>query len=211
MSIVNFPPREPKKDVEKLIWACHCGCISFELCSDGTTECCGCGTVSNGPEDAGWHSKKPRAPNDAPVTERLETVVTRFNSSKTALDRVMGEVNSEDSMFLIVAQRDGALRTWANEEYVTSDAVWWLDDKLATARTLLLPEGAMPRTLDAIRYRITNSEELHCVAVIRQDGEINAWLSANCPVDTPAQRTQLQRDLNVVYEMLVNDPPKETP
>lgn len=211
MNVVNFPPRGPKEGDEKVVWACLCGCISFELHADGTTECCGCGNVSAGPPDAAWRRLKPKTPADPPEMEVPERSVARFNTGSGALRKVMAKMNVEETAFVIVAQREGPVSTWNGEEYITGDAVWWLDEKLTLARSMLLPEGAAPRSLDMIRAHITNSDELHSVAVIRQDGDITVWLSAQCRLETPEQTEWLQRKLETVRELLVNDPPKETP
>ena len=207
MSIVNFPPRPPAAD-NAAIWVCKCGCSSFELHSDGSVECCNCSLAG---ENAEWMRRKPEVPANPPEIAFSERRITRFNTGAGALQRVLRNVNDRDTSFVIAAGRNGTVATWNSEEFLTSDAVWWLDEQLSVGRSLLLPEGAEMRSLDEIRARITNSTELHSVVIVRQDGEVTVWLSANCNIETPEQEAWLDRKLEAARRLLINEPPKETP
>lgn len=206
--VVSFPT----KPVERLIWKCGpCGCQSFELYADGSTECCNCGKVSRGPEDGEWFRLKPAVPVEPKVADNDGLRVVRISNSGAALKNVTDEANDEDTAFVLVVQNDGHTHSWKGRQFDDAGAVYWLDDMLAGGRKLLLPINVEPRSLDDMRQRITNSEELHSVAVIRQDGDVSIWVSANSPIETDEQRAWLDRKLAIARELLVNDEPKPAP
>lgn len=209
MNIVEFPDRRPKKPQDVLIWACKCGCTSFELHADGSTACANCMSVQD--NDAGWVRHKPKPPADAPVPETIEKVVRRFTSSGAALRQMMYKVNEVDVSFVISCERGGNVRTWSSEEFADGDAVWWLDEQLAAARSLLLPQGIEANSLDMMRSIITSSEELHSIAVLRKNGDVSVWLSTGCEVNTAERESWLRRKLEDVTGLLLAQLPKETP
>lgn len=203
MGIVQFPGA---KEPERLIWKCNpCGCQSFELYADGSTECCNCGKVSKGPEDGEWFRLKPPAPAEPKEAPTDGLRVVRISNSGAALKHVLDDCDDEKTAFVIVVQKDGHTSTWKGREFDDAGAVYWLDDMLEGGRKLLLPVGTDPSDLDGLRQRITNSGELHSVVVIRQDGDTAVWISAVCgPPEGAAQEAWLDRKLATARELYLD-------
>ena len=44
---------------DPVVWACHCGCFTFELHDDGSFVCAECGTVQVGYPDNGTAPQRP--------------------------------------------------------------------------------------------------------------------------------------------------------
>lgn len=201
--VIKFPGTEPE---DQLVWVCRCGCQSFILYADGRTECCNCEKISNDIDDAGWFRDKPPAPDDPPeLPKEGVTNVVRIGGSMEALDRVIGRIEENRTAFVIVCQKDGVASTWKSDEFDRQDCgTWWLDQQLAVSRKMLLPVGTEPNSLDKMREHITNSEELSAVVLIKQDGHVTTWLSANVTFESNDLNLHLA---NAANQLLTKDDP----
>lgn len=215
MSVVTFPgnkgPEEPPK-AEKLVWFCKCGCSSFELSSDGTTECVNCGTIStSADDDAAWFMRKPPVPDATKEFEGTEIMITAIHNSPEALKRVLASASHDDTALVAVVRKNGSIKTWKSGEFDQGDEVSWLDESLATVRSMWMPVGVPADTLDTLRAHITNSRELQSVIVIRQDGDVSAWVSSLATIETPHQVEWLDRHLAMARELVLERDPTPVP
>lgn len=214
--IVKFPTRVGAPP-EILIYKCRCGCQSFELRSDGTTECCHCGSISTNADasvDEGWFKLKPPVPTEAKVPEKEPMKVTRIGNTGAALRLVTAEANDGDTAYVVVVNNDGHTYVWKGKEYDDSQSVSWLDETLAGARRLILPEGVPPNDLDTMRAAITSSLEIAHVIALRRDGDVKTWTSAYCTIEpgVDLQRTAwLDRKLAIARELILDEPAKDVP
>lgn len=106
-NVVNFTKPEDPKD---RVWTCaDCGCQTFRLYQDGSTECALCnrrGTDSEG----GWidHLTESKDFDDTiPTRSNVEHGSTHFaqESIKRRID--------EHTALIVVAQDDGAIKMWS--------------------------------------------------------------------------------------------------
>lgn len=205
MSVINFPGNQPPKDEDSdLIWVCRCGCQSFNLYSNGQTECCNCKQMSTGADSAEWMKLKPEVTGEEKEAPETLTNVIQVQHSNAALQQVVGGLDDQNCSFVVVSRANGIVSTWKAQEFDKHDcSVWWLDDQLAVARKSLLPVGTEPNSLDLMRSNITNSEELAHVVVIRQDGDVSTWTSAKSPIETDDQVAWLDRKLTLTRKLLI--------
>lgn len=137
MSVVKFP--EPPTSNGDLIWVCKCGCSSFELFADGRTQCCYCNEYSTGADDTNWREALPNTPavrNPAPDNGIVK--VTRIGSSNSALKDVCDTATTDTTVCVIIVQNSGLVRTWGSEAWYVSPEVAWLDERIASARRMLI-------------------------------------------------------------------------
>lgn len=221
MSIIKFPGFDTKVNGEppssvppendgELVFICKCGCTSFILYESGVTECCNCETVSSDADRGDWRLRlppKPAEPEGMPDTVKI----THIGTSKGALQRVLDHGKSDNTAFVIIGTKDGNVRTWGNDLVSAGETVWWLDEMLAMARKNLLKDSLPPSDLDGFRALITTSKEIHSIALIQQDGSVSVFVSAYSPVETDAEKEWLDRKLDTVKDLIINDPPKPAP
>jgi hypothetical protein len=123
-----FPelPPEPKR-----LWVCQCGCSTFHLLDDGSTECANCEAVT-GVSYGGWEA----------LVEGGEEVPEGVNSfcdvqgdgpdfAHRRLARLAGE---EDTVGVVVVKEDGAISLWSR---ALEDAhIDWMQERLDRAKDL---------------------------------------------------------------------------
>jgi hypothetical protein len=109
-NIIDFQKRE------RLIWTCgHCGCSTFYLYSDETTECAGCGHASEGGE---WvtplaEEKKSPEKNNAGSINSIA-----IGSVEFAKRRVLKKINDNSGELAFVASwfEDGGMTSWSGAQ-----------------------------------------------------------------------------------------------
>lgn len=154
MSVIQFPggPAAPEAE-DPMIFICRCGCSSFELRSDGTTECCNCGTVSGDADEGGkvgWLKLLPGPDRIVEMPENGVRKVTRIGSADTALKRVLGDANVTDTIAVAVFQADGRVRSWGSEEWYSNIQPEWLERHIDSFRDMLLqPDSPVLRPASA--------------------------------------------------------------
>lgn len=142
--IIPLKPADPEQ--EDRIWICgHCSQSVFELHSDGTTECRGCGHRGEYPDGA-WVDWKPTT--DPPEAATRST--TLFDSAAFAQRSIVKQID-EDTSVLVIADDSGRIRAWSRYGHVSTDAekatVRYL---LTQAAGLILGDPPIERPADAI-------------------------------------------------------------
>lgn len=66
-----------------------------------------------------------------------EVAVTDLNSSAPALRHALGRAQVDETVAVIVIQRDGGVTTWG-ESGETAEQIEWFDRRIADARQMLL-------------------------------------------------------------------------
>lgn len=130
--LVHLPGAEPK-DERKLIWVCvSCGCTTFHLHENASTECANCGKF--GADNAEWRERlPPRPPADCQVEN------TDSNYKVTALDTAPNFIKRKaeaikQALVIIIVRRDGDVNTWClDSAFETDKQAAWLKRKLAEA------------------------------------------------------------------------------
>lgn len=135
MSVVPFRPPSPP-EAELMVWACNCGCLTFRLLSDGTTECAHCKNISN-PYDGRWFEALPEPDPIAETVPDGAVVVTSLRTSGAALKNVLGKAEAERTAAVIIIQNDGGLSVWS-QDFDSPETAAWFDRQLASARDMAL-------------------------------------------------------------------------
>jgi hypothetical protein len=206
MTVIPFTgPGNDNKPDPNIIWVCRCGCMSFSLLADGRTECCHCNTISNdADQDGDWRKRKPPTPDEPKdMPPEGEFKVTRSGNSNAALRNVVSSAKVDDTSFVIVVQNDDVIRCWRSADFQDGDEVHRVDDRLMMARSLILPEGSPPLSLDLMRSKITNSKEVASIILIRTDGSVVTWASADTIFETNEQQAWLTRKLAAARSLLL--------
>lgn len=138
-------PEEPEEK-EDLLWCCaHCDSTAFELYSDGTTACRGCGHRGEYP-DGRWSDWTP-IDDEKPIVARGTTI---YDSAAFAQQSIIRQINEETSI-LVIASDDGKIRLWSTHGNGSSPetkvTVHYL---LEQAASLLLGEPPLPRPDNAL-------------------------------------------------------------
>lgn len=129
----------PKRDQDKVVWRCNCGCMSFLARADGELECCHCQMVVTG--DIGeWRSRLPQTPDKTEEPDSGDQTVTDLGSSSAALRRALDKADADNTAAVIVLQKDGAITAWGDVE--PGEQAEWLDRRIADARQLLVGQEA---------------------------------------------------------------------
>ena len=131
-AVVEFP----KKEKERLVWRCNCGCITFFALGDGTIECAHCEIASS--DFAGsWRVSLPEPARDVPPVDR-DLKVVDMNDAKSAILRVLKRADPEILAALIVMRNDGTMSVW-NDRMDTAEHRRWFDGQIDVARKMIFP------------------------------------------------------------------------
>lgn len=144
-NVITLPnSQEPEED---RIWICgHCSQSVFELHSDGTTECRGCGHRGEFP-DGSWVDWKPTM---EPPTEATRTTAV-FDSREFAQRNVIKGIN-DDTTVLVVADDSGKIRAWSQYNFEsTPEEKATVRYLLTQATGLLLGDPPIERPDDALK------------------------------------------------------------
>ncbi|MFY0633673.1 MAG: hypothetical protein JXQ91_07670 [Vannielia sp.] len=125
-NVVNFPDQKDE------IWVCGCGCSSFQLNGDGSTECAACGGWCE--DNSGWYAEISDGPELDPSINPISDIQGN-GSVDFARRRVRQLAGQEDAALLIVATTDGAVSVWCNAE--TPEQMAWHFKRLSAAHTCL--------------------------------------------------------------------------
>jgi hypothetical protein len=125
----------PKRDQDKVVWRCNCGCMSFTLRADGEAECAHCGGLVTG--DCGdWRAALPVPPLSPPEPSAGDLTVAEMETSAASLRRALRHADADTTAMVIIVQRDGGVSTWgANIE--TAEQAEWFDRRAETAKKML--------------------------------------------------------------------------
>lgn len=121
-NVVDLPKRE------RLIWTCaHCGCSTFYLYNDQTSECAGCEHVSAAGEWVTPILNKPHAPEK---DNAGSLSVIAIGSIQFAKRNVVKKINARSDEIAMVAAwfEDGSSTSWAGAE--TEEQRQWTVRKL---------------------------------------------------------------------------------
>lgn len=145
-NVITLPTTTKPLEDDDMIWICgHCSQSAFELHSDGTTECRGCGHRGEYPDGA-WVDWKPTV--EAP--DAITRTTTLFDSAAFAQRNVIKQID-DDTTVLVVADDSGKIRAWSLYNHEASPAakvtVRYLLDQAAT---LILGEPPLERPDDAL-------------------------------------------------------------
>lgn len=128
MSVVSFPKREH----EKVIFVCGCGCASFELNGDGTATCRAC---RSSPQDGGW---KVRGEDD-PLFEGNVTFSDAGNSGGEFAERKIKR-EAKKAEWIICGTWEGRIMSWADGFIETLEQEAWLRNSVEIGLTEILKE-----------------------------------------------------------------------
>jgi hypothetical protein len=132
MSVVAFPKAKP------MIWACNCGCATFELRDDGKAACAICGEHPVG-YSGGWYEDikdGPNRPDDAPGALRD---VHGNGSIEFARRRTAQIASEDDAVAIVVLRADGQVTTWSGID--SAARVKWMRAKLKQAAGLIADQA----------------------------------------------------------------------
>lgn len=128
----------PRQCLDRMIWRCPCGCISFSLRADGVAECANCNRVMDGLGE--WRERLPEPTANAPAPSGDDVVVTKMSETGASLSRVLAKASHEGTAAVILLQIDGMVSTWGVP--MSADQLEWFDGRIASARKMLTdPEG----------------------------------------------------------------------
>lgn len=120
--VVDFPKPE------HLIWTCgHCGCSTFYLYNDGTSECAGCDFVSDGGE---WVTPVADGPKH-PEKDNAGSISTiAIGNPEFAKRRVLKKINENASELAFIAGwfEEGGMTSWCGAE--TDEQKAWVVRRL---------------------------------------------------------------------------------
>lgn len=125
-NIINIGDKPPL-----MVFVCNCGCISFSLMSDGSTECSACG-ISDEQQDGAWANNSP---------EKTEYDGEHFadvqgnNSIKFAKMRIGKLARDSDIALVLVAKDGGSVHAWCKSE--TPAQMEWMREKLQVGGDLI--------------------------------------------------------------------------
>lgn len=135
-SVIQFPgrqPEPPQEDEARMVWACVCGCLSFNLLAGGGAECCACGLS---PDDAegGWlEGKDPAAPPPRDVT--IFDEVQGAGTADFARSRIARAARDPSAMLIVVSDETGGTKLWADAE--GPEQLSWCRARLTDALQML--------------------------------------------------------------------------
>lgn len=116
--------------IPRKILLCICGCSTFEMYLDGTTECSNCGETSLA-EGTGW-APDPKVETKA---EREPFKDVQGNGSieftKRRLQRL---ATSDDVDMIVLAFRDGSVTTWSVADTIAQFD--WVASRISIAQSL---------------------------------------------------------------------------
>jgi hypothetical protein len=121
-NVVDLPKRE------RLIWMCgHCGCTSFYLYNDQTSECAGCGFIGEGAE---WVTPIEDGPKSPEKDNGGSVSVVAIGSPQFAKARTMKAIHSRSDEIALVGAwfEDGSSKSWCGAE--TEEQKEWTVRKL---------------------------------------------------------------------------------
>ncbi|MDO6966967.1 hypothetical protein [Rhizobium alvei] len=116
---------------ERLIYLCvECGCSTFYMYSDGTTECAACNGLDAGGE---WVTKLESQPKSPEKTDAGSFSVTCVGSPELARERVVKNINTRKGELALLGGwfEDGSVSLWDGAE--DDDQNDWLINKLREA------------------------------------------------------------------------------
>ena len=125
MTVVEFPK-------EDFIWLCDCGCQTFFLYQDHTTECASCGDRS----DKGGDWRKPLSD---PVERVGNEITTTVGEPTDLIRRRLQEIVMEPEVIVVVVIREsGSVSTNLFKIMDTDEQRDWLSDRMWEAKQLLI-------------------------------------------------------------------------
>lgn len=124
---------------ERLMWLCgHCGCTTFRLYNDSTSECAACGSVSDGGEWVTPLADMPKSPEkDNGNSINVIGIGTIDFARRGVLKKITDKI--EDVAIVAAWFNDGSMTSWSGAE--TPSQRDWIIRKL---RDLLEHFEAIP-------------------------------------------------------------------
>lgn len=123
-------PTEPD-----MVWICQCGCSTFYLVGDGSTECAACDTVVSG-EQGGWNPPKTTKEWDGPEPF---ADVQGDNNAEFARRRMSSLANEADAVAIVVVRDGGTIHAWSSAE--GEERITWVERRLSDAGDLIAKRG----------------------------------------------------------------------
>lgn len=123
-----------RRDADKIVWTCRCGCMTFWLRADNAVECAQCERVQENVSGE-WRLNLPSVPTDVPETEDGQTKVTDLNHSGAALRRTLDKANADETAAVVILQKDGRISAWGVIE--GREQADWFDRHVADAKRML--------------------------------------------------------------------------
>ena len=117
------------------VWICQCGCSTFYLVEDGSTECAACDTVVSG-EQGGWAPPKTTEEWDGPEPF---AAVQGNNSEGFARRRMSNLANEPDAVALVVVREGGTVHAWSSAD--SEERIAWVERRLSDAGDLIAQRG----------------------------------------------------------------------
>jgi hypothetical protein len=120
MTVVDFPKRE------RMIWLCRCGCSTFYLYDDSTTECAACNLAGDGAE---WVKSLADAPRNPDRDDFNSVSIKAIGSVDFAKHSVLKRISNEKDDVRMVAAwfDDGSMTSWCGAE--TQEQQDWAVEK----------------------------------------------------------------------------------
>ena len=128
-NVVGLPTKS------NIVWICQCGCSTFYLVGDGSTECAACDTVVSG-EQGGWAPPKTTKAWDGPEPF---VDVQGNNSEEFARRRISTLANEADAVALVVVREGGTIHVWSSAD--SEERIAWVERRLSDAGDLIAQRG----------------------------------------------------------------------
>lgn len=125
MTVIDFPTNQ--------IWVCLCGCLTFNLRRDGSTECAACGNR----EDGGTWTDKADSGYSAPATQ-FSRIVSEQDEVFTRARYAKLVKSSPDLCVVALVDADGRVRVWQARDLSPRAERGWLNRALKSARDMLV-------------------------------------------------------------------------
>lgn len=126
----------PVPNRRRVIWICNCGCTTFYALAAGVIECARCETMQVG-ERGEWRSALPSLPPQIVEATPGCTNVVAMRSNEDVLQHTASLASVDETAFLIVAQRNGAIHTWDSGD-LNDGRIAWIKRKAQQAVDLII-------------------------------------------------------------------------
>lgn len=128
-----------RREEDRLIWVCVCGCTVHRLYADGSVRCADCDFPAHGAPD-NWRLRLPPAPETPVELDEKNFRVIELDSAETFLKRRLREP-TDGIAAIVVVYEDGGLATYGAKTRTDAGASTWVREQLQIAADRLSPKA----------------------------------------------------------------------
>ncbi len=112
-----------KRDENKLILVCRCGCRSWTIYADGGLACCSCGLGASA-DGKVWLQEVDTENLEIKDNVNFSTNVVEYRNDKLAVKSLIDSVDYSQLNTIVAFQNDGHIQHWTNLK--TDEQFEWL-------------------------------------------------------------------------------------